>query len=161
MLLFLLFSCLKKICISRSFVLILSSMENQLLFKTIQDAAFEVRLHLGPGYLETVYRRVLAIELRARGLSAREEAPLSVYYKGESVGEFRADILVEGCLILELKAVREITPAHEAQLVNYLVASGLDYGFLINYGAEKFRFMKKTRIYDRSTGEPGVPGNPH
>lgn len=71
-------------------------------------------------------------------------------YKGEQVGDFRADLLVEGSVILELKAVRELNPMHEAQLVNYLVATGLDYGYLINYGGEKFRIALKYREYTPS-----------
>ena len=120
--------------------------DNELIQK-INQAAYEVRLHLAPGYLEAVYRNALVMELRAIGLLALPEAPLKVYYKGRIVGEYVADIIVENRIILELKAVREITPAHEAQLVNYLHAIGLQYGVLINYGGDRFVFHKKTKDY--------------
>ncbi len=120
--------------------------DNELIQK-INQAAYEVRLHLAPGYLEAVYRNALVMELRAIGLLALPEAPLKVYYKGRIVGEYVADIIVENRIILELKAVREISPAHEAQLVNYLHATGLQYGVLINYGGDRFVFHKKTKDY--------------
>ena len=122
-------------------------METTYLLKIIKDAAYEVRLNLGYGYLESVYQNALMIELRNRGIYAEKEVAIPVWYKGEQVGDFRADILVEKRIILELKAVRELNPIHEAQLVNYLVATGLDYGYLINYGGDKFRIALKTRIY--------------
>ena len=122
-------------------------METTYLLKIIKDAAYEVRLNLGYGYLESVYQNALMIELRNRGIYAEKEVAIPVWYKGEQVGDFRADILVEKSVILELKAVRELNPIHEAQLVNYLVATGLDYGYLINYGGDKFRIALKTRIY--------------
>lgn len=122
-------------------------MEISYLLKIIKEAAYEVRLNLCAGYLESVYQNALLIELRKRGVFAAKEVAIPVWYKGESVGDFRADILVENCIIIELKAVREINPIHEAQLVNYLVATGLDYGYLINYGGEKFRIALKSRIY--------------
>lgn len=120
------------------------------LLKIIKEAAFEVRLNLAPGYLESVYKKALLVELRNRGLLAEEEVAIAVSYKGVTVGDFRADILVEKSVILELKAVREIAPVHEAQLVNYLIATGIDYGYLINYGGEKFRIALKSRIYKPS-----------
>ena len=66
-------------------------------------------------------------------------------YKQRIVGDFRADLLVSNSVIIELKAVKEITPIHEAQLVNYLTATGLDYGYIINYGGDKYRIILKTR----------------
>jgi len=124
--------------------------DNELLH-IIKDAAYEVRLALDPGYLESVYQNALIVELRSRGLFVEKEAPVEVRYKGTVVGDFRADILVEKRIIIELKAVREINPAHEAQLVNYLNATGLDYGYLINYGGEKYRIALKSRIYQPPT----------
>lgn len=126
-------------------------METTYLLSVIKEASYEVRLNLGPGYLESVYQNALLSELRSRGIYAEKEVAIPVWYKGEQVGDFRADILVENRVILELKAVRELNPIHEAQLVNYLVATGLDYGYLINYGGDKFRIALKTRIY-----RPGV-----
>lgn len=122
-------------------------MEIELLLKEIKEAAYQVRLALAPGYLESVYRNALLVELRLRGLKAESECPVTVSYKGFSVGEFRADIIVENKVILELKACRELTQSHHIQLINYLMATGIDDGYLINYGAERFSIMHKTRIY--------------
>ena len=126
-------------------------METSYLLQAIKEAAYEVRLALNSGYLESVYQNALLLELQSRGINAENEVSIPVYYKGCIVGDFRADILVERCVILEIKAVRELNPSHEAQLVNYLVATGLDYGYLINYGGDKFRIALKTREYKPST----------
>ncbi len=119
------------------------------LLQIIRDAAYQVRLSLAPGFLESVYRNALIFELRLRGLNVEKEAPIEVRYKGIVVGDFRADILVEKRIIVELKAVSEIHPVHEAQLVNYLNATGLNHGVLINYGGEKYSFRVKDRVYKR------------
>ena len=113
----------------------------------IRQSAYEVRLSLAPGYLESVYSNALIFELQKRGLNVQKELPINVTYKNVVVGEFRADIVVEDAVIIELKSVTNLLPIHEAQLVNYLVATGKEVGFLINYGGEKFRIIKKTRIY--------------
>ena len=113
----------------------------------IRQSAYEVRLSLAPGYLESVYSNALIFELQKRGLRIQKELPINVIYKNVVVGEFRADIVVEDAVIIELKSVTNLLPIHEAQLVNYLVATGKEVGFLINYGGEKFRIIKKTRIY--------------
>lgn len=122
-------------------------MELEELMAVIRDAAYEVRLNLSSGFLESVYQNALLIELRERGLQAEKEVPIPVYYKNYEVGTFRADILVENKIIIELKAINELNTLHEAQLVNYLVATGLDFGFLINYGGTKYRIMRKSRFY--------------
>ena len=117
------------------------------LLKIIQDAAYEVRKSLCAGYLESVYQNALVYELRLRGLKAESAAPINVTYKGFLVGVFRADILVEGSVIIELKAVKELSSVHEMQLVNYLKATGIEYGFLINYGGDVFAIHKKTKSF--------------
>ncbi len=122
-------------------------MEITEVLQLIRDAAYEVRLHLAPGFLESVYRNALILELRQRGLEAETEISIPVAYKNHIVGDFRADILVNKSVIIELKAIREINPIHEAQLVNYLVATGIDYGYLINYGGDKYRIIRKTRLW--------------
>ena len=111
----------------------------------MRTCAYNVRLALLPGFLESVYQNALMIELREAGLVAEKEKRLTVEYHGEIIGDFRADIVVEDTVIIELKAVSELHPIHEQQLVNYLQATGLDYGVLINYGSEKFRFIPKYR----------------
>lgn len=117
--------------------------------KTIQDAAYEVRLNLAPGFLESVYKNALIIELQERGLKAESEVPIPVRYKNHIVGDYRADILVNDTIIIELKAVREVVAIHEAQLVNYLMATGIDHGFIINYGADKFRIIYRSRLFSK------------
>lgn len=120
------------------------------LLSIIKDCAFEVRKELAPGYLESIYNKALAIELRSHGLNIEEESPIRVNYKGYHVGDFRADIIVEGKVIIELKAISELNKSHHIQLVNYLTATRIDDGFLINYGAEDYRIIHKTRLFDRS-----------
>ena len=122
-------------------------MEKTKLHQIIKDAAFEVRKNLYSGYLESVYQNALVIELKKRGLSVSKEVEIPVLYKNEIVGNFRADIIVENSVILEIKAAKEVNHIHEAQLVNYLTATGYDYGFLINYGSEAYRIILKSRIY--------------
>lgn len=118
------------------------------LLELINKAAYEVRINLASGYLESVYKNALMFELESLGLHAEKEVSLPVYYKGIMVGEFRADIVVND-IIIEVKACRELSSAHEAQLVNYLVATGYDKGVLINYGGEKFAFRIKDRNYHK------------
>lgn len=87
------------------------------------------------------------LELRNCGINAENQVPLKVLYKGVVVGEYRIDILVENCLIVEIKAVSDINSAHEAQLVNYLTATNIDNGLLINFGSEKLEVKRKYRVY--------------
>ena len=117
--------------------------------RVIREAAYEVRLNLAPGYLESVYRNALMHELSLRGLASEKEVPIPVMYKGHVVGDFRADLLVAGSVILELKATKDVGMIHETQLVNYLVDTGIDHGFLINYGGDKFRIIHKIRLLSK------------
>jgi GxxExxY protein len=100
---------------------------------TINGAVFEVNKILGPGFLEKVYENALIIELRSLGLKAESQVPIKVYYKDKVVGEYTADILVEGKVILELKTVERLEKIHEAQLLNYLRATGIKVGILVNF----------------------------
>jgi GxxExxY protein len=95
---------------------------------------FKVHKILGEGFLEKVYENALMIELRSQGLQVQQQAFITVRYLGQPVGEYFADILVENCLVCELKANLTIAREHEVQLVNYLTATGLDVGLLINFG---------------------------
>jgi GxxExxY protein len=105
------------------------------LTRAIIGAAYEVHKHLGHGFLESVYVNALMLELAACGLQAVAQAPLEVTYKGTIVGMYFADIVVEGNVICELKAVRTLAPEHEAQLLNYLKGTGIKVGLLLNFGA--------------------------
>jgi GxxExxY protein len=115
------------------------------LTEQIIGLAMKVHRVLGPGFLESVYRKALLIGSRKAGLRAEEEKRINVLYEGVSVGEFAADILVEDKVILELKAVETLVKAHEVQTVNYLTATRLDIGLLINFGSERLQFKRKFR----------------
>ena len=110
------------------------------------DAAMKGHSTLGPGFLESVYQSALIWELRKLGLKADAERPITVRYDGQVVGAFTADLLVNDSLIVELKAIQTLSKAHEVQLVNYLAATGLDQGLLLNFGAERLEFKKKFRL---------------
>jgi GxxExxY protein len=109
------------------------------------DGAMKVHSTLGPGFLEPVYQNTLIWELRKSGFKAEAERPIGVHYDGQMVGAFTADVLVNDSLIVELKAIQSLAKAHEVQLVNYLVATGLEEGLLLNFGAERLEFKKKFR----------------
>lgn len=99
----------------------------------INGAVFEVSNILGAGFLEKVYENALLLELRRKKLKAESQYPIKVSYKEEVIGEYYADIIVEDSIILEIKAVDSLQPIHEAQLLNYLRATGLTIGLLINF----------------------------
>ena len=103
----------------------------------INGAVFEVNNILGPGFLEKVYENALLVELKRRGLKAKNQVPIKVSYKGEVVGDYTADLVVEDEVIVELKTVENLDKAHEAQLLNYLKATGLHVGLLVNFKHKK------------------------
>lgn len=109
---------------------------NELTEKII-GCAITVSRSLGPGFLEKVYENALCIELRRSALNPEQQKPLMVYYDGQAVGEYFADILVNGTVLLELKAVRAIEEVHQSQLLNYLKTTGLEIGLILNFGTPK------------------------
>ena len=113
----------------------------------IIKAFYKVYNTLGYGFLEKVYRNALAIELRKLGLEVVTEARILVYYDGEVVGEYFADLLVAGVVLVELKAVKKLLDAHEAQLLNYLKATPYEVGLLLNFGPKP---EIKRRAFDNS-----------
>ncbi len=104
------------------------------LTQMIIGSAFEVHKELGTGFLEKVYENALKEELVTRGMSVEVQKPVSVYYKGNNVGEYFADLVVEDRIIIELKAVEKLHDVHEIQLKNYLRATDIEIGLLINFG---------------------------
>ena len=106
--------------------------EKDLVFE-INKCVFEVYRILGHGFLEKVYERALLKELKARGFKAGAQVPIEVSYKGEIVGEYYADLVVEDKVIIELKAQENLSKAYEAQLINYLRATKIRVGLLVNY----------------------------
>lgn len=99
----------------------------------INGAVFEVNKVLGPGFLEKVYENALMVELEKRGLKAKKQFPIDVIYKGQIVGDYVADLLVEQEVLVELKTVESINKVHEAQLLNYMKATGIKVGLLVNF----------------------------
>lgn len=102
-------------------------------------AAIEVHKALGPGLLESVYEKALAVELTERGIPFVQQAPVNVKYKGESVGDGRVDLMVDDTVVVELKAIEELAPIHTAQVLSYLRASGLRLGLIINFNVPMLR----------------------
>lgn len=126
-------------------------MEFENITEKIIGCAYQVHNRMGYGFLESVYEKCMLIELRKAGLKSEYQKPIIVYYDGEVVGQFVADIFVEDTIILELKSVKSIAKAHEVQLVNYLVATGKDVGLLINFGEQKVDIKRKVRVLSNST----------
>ena len=112
----------------------------------ILEACFEVSNELGSGFLESVYEKALLIALRQRGLTCENQVPLRVLFRGAPVGEFFADIVVENKVIIELKALKCLTEEHQAQTINYLNATGIAVGLLVNFGPRKIEYK---RLYSR------------
>ena len=125
-----------------------TDMENndiERLMAQIISSSYDVINSLGTGFLESVYQRALIMELRSKGISCEMEKPIEVFYKGEIVGAYRADIVVEDKIIIETKVCDEIALAHEFQVVNYLKASKIDYGIIINFGTLPLGIKRKFR----------------
>lgn len=118
------------------------------LTEKIIGCAYNVYNKMGFGFLESVYEKCLLIELKKAGLAAESQIPIKVFYDGENVGEFAADILVEEIVILELKSARRLVQAHEVQLVNYLTATKKEVGLILNFGPEKAEVKRKIRLLD-------------
>jgi GxxExxY protein len=100
----------------------------------ILDGFFHVYNSLGPGFLEKVYENALRLTLEKAGLVVRPQANIKVYFEGQVVGLYTADLLVNDCVIVEIKAVTALAEEHEAQLINYLNATPIELGLLVNFG---------------------------
>ena len=124
-------------------------MEIKELCNVIVECAKEVRSRLTPGYEEKIYKNAMFIELRERGITVETEVPFTVNYKNHLIGEYRADMIVDRRVIIELKAVNALAPIHSIQLVNYLTATGINDGMLINFGSEKLEIRHKDRLYHK------------
>ena len=109
-------------------------------------AAMRVHSYFGDGYLEEVYKNALLVELKKLGFDVQSEVAIPVDYHGVRVGDYRADIIVEARLILELKAVTALNKKHEAQVVNYLTATGINDGLLLNFGTPSLQYKHKYRL---------------
>ena len=117
------------------------------LSKIVVDAFFAVYDELGHGFFEKVYENALVVELKKRGLNVVQQQVIKVYYQGNEVGEYVADVIVERKIILELKAIKELGKAEIAQLLNYLKATDAQVGYLLNFG-RKPEFVR--RVYSNN-----------
>ncbi len=111
----------------------------------IIGCAYEVANGLGSGFLEKVYENAMRIELQRAGLAVLQQHPILVNWRGELVGDYCADLLVEGCVIVELKAVKAFDDVHMAQCLNYLKATGLHICLLINFGKPQIEVKRVVR----------------
>jgi GxxExxY protein len=121
------------------------------LTEKIIAAFYAVYNTLGTGFLEKVYRNALALELAKRGLDAQIEVPIRVYYDGVEVGEYFADLVVQKCVLVELKAVEKVSGEHEAQLLHYLRATDYEVGLLLNFGPEP---LVRRKVLDAARKKP-------
>ncbi len=122
------------------------------LTEKIIKCVFEVYNILGSGFLEKVYENALVEELQKNGLKATSQIPITVLYKGKNVGEYTSDIVVEDKIIIEIKAVEKIIDIHELQIKNYLKATGLEVGLLINFGKNvevKRKYVKNLEVIEK------------
>ncbi|HEV2209372.1 MAG TPA: GxxExxY protein [Verrucomicrobiae bacterium] len=111
----------------------------------VRQTAFDIHVYHGHGHLEKVYENALAHRLRKAGLDVRQQHAIRVFDEdGTMIGDYLADLLVEGELIIELKTAKALAPEHEAQILGYLKSSRLEHGLLINFGAYKFEIRKFT-----------------
>ncbi|MFH1772298.1 MAG: GxxExxY protein [Candidatus Omnitrophota bacterium] len=123
-------------------------MEHKDLTEKIIGCAYKVYNSIGYGFLESVYEKSLLIELEKKGLKAESQQPIKVYYEGKIVGDFKADIIVEDLVIIEIKSVRKLIKEFEVQLVNYLTATHKPVGLLINFAESKVEIKRRTRILE-------------
>ena len=119
----------------------------------IIGCAMQVHRTLGSGFQEIIYQRALAIEMQLTGLSAARELEMPIFYREEQIGTRRVDFLVEGCVMLELKAVANLEDIHKAQAINYLEAYNIADGLLINFGGLSLEFK---RLYNKRLTKPGL-----
>ena len=122
-------------------------MMTKLLYKDLTykiiGTAMEVHNVLGPGYLEAVYQNAMAREFKLRNIDYEEQVNLQVDYKGNIIGEYRADYLVDEKVVVEIKAIKRISEIQEAQLINYLKGTGYKIGLLINFGAMSLEHKRR------------------
>ncbi len=114
----------------------------QELTEKILRAAFAVHNALGAGFLERVYANALAVELRAQGIALQNELPIKIHYRNAIVGDYIADLVVDGRVLVELKACASLDPVHTAQILNYLRASKIRVGLLLNFGRPKLEYRR-------------------
>lgn len=109
----------------------------------VRQTAYDIHVYHAHGHLEKVYENALAHRLRKAGLEVRQQHPIKVHdEEGTVIGDYMADLLVEGVLIVELKTAKTLAPEHEAQILGYLKSARLEHGLLVNFGSHKFEIRK-------------------
>lgn len=121
---------------------------SQRLSEAVIGCAIEVHRALGAGFLERVYEHALALELRSNGVAFQQQQAMQVRYRGRVVGEYCCDFLIEGRMLIELKALSSLSTDHEAQLLNYLKATGINAGLLLNFGARRLGIKRMVMHHD-------------
>ncbi|HEY3415963.1 MAG TPA: GxxExxY protein [Armatimonadota bacterium] len=109
----------------------------------IMQVMFDVHNCLGPGFSEDIYEKAVCLEFSARGIPYEEQKPYQIYFKGQLVGTYRLDLIVDNKIILELKAVSALQDIHKQQVISYLKATGLHLGIVINFGSNR---VQKERL---------------
>ncbi|MGW8250295.1 MAG: GxxExxY protein [Anaerolineales bacterium] len=117
-------------------------MQNEELTRIILEACFEVSNELGSGFLESVYENALLIAISQKGLKVEAQHPLSVTFRDAIVGQFFADLWIEDSVIAEIKAVSALLPQHSAQVINYLKATDVEIGLLVNFGNPRLEYKR-------------------
>ena len=135
-------------------------MKHERLTEQIIGSAYAAYNELGAGFLESVYERSMAVLLAEQGVDCVCQAAIDVHFHGHVVGEFRADLLIEKAVLVELKAVERLNKIHEVQLVNYLAATQTDIGLLINFGPGRVDVKRKLRRLDPHPLDPVDPAHP-
>jgi GxxExxY protein len=125
----------------------MDSANDELLIKRIIQCIYNVRGVLSPGFLEKVYKNALYIELKDQGIPVETEVPVNVFYKNHVVGSYKADMIVNKNIIIELKATQHLSLENEVQLVNYLTALNIENGILVNFGSDKIEIKRKYKTY--------------
>jgi len=120
------------------------------LSERVIGCAQNVSRELGTGFLEVVYENALALELEEKGILFEKQSPLDIYYKSQLIGQYKADLIVEGKLIIELKAVTTFNDMHKAQVLNYLRATGLHVGLLLNFGMPRLGIQRIVWKYNET-----------
>ena len=118
----------------------------------ILEACFEVSNELGVGFLESVYEKALLVALRQKGFEVESQVSLKVTFRGFTVGDFFADIVVGGKILIELKAVDSLSKQHYAQVLNYLKATGIEVGLIVNFGNPRLEYRRFDNRFDQTPG---------
>ncbi|QKG79884.1 GxxExxY protein [Tenuifilum thalassicum] len=130
-------------------------MKHEELTRKIIGAAMEVHNHLGNGFQEVVYQRALSIEMNLQGIAHEREKEMPLQYKGYDIGKRRVDFFVEGCIMVEIKAVINLEDVHLAQAMNYLEAYNMEIGLLLNFGAKSLQFKRvhNNKLINKSSNQ--------